>query len=323
MKDHFIQIAAAVLLGLALPGLLIRLGPKKIMETPQTSETAMSDQKPAQSPKPGIWVLTEDQKIQWMILDEYLTGVILAEMPTSYDHQALCAQAVVARTYALKRQMDVRHPQGAVCTDPACCQAYVEIGQYLNGLGFAEDVEMAQKAVEGTKSMVITYADSLIEATYFHSSGGITEEAIAVWGTEYPYLKAVQSPGEENVEDYFEEFYFTRDELEELLGRTLPGPPSGWVGKMTYTVGGGVNRFLFAGVEYSGLQLRSLLKLNSTVFTVTAEQDGLRFITRGRGHRVGMSQTGAQAMAMQGNTWQEILSHYYPGTRIDKMEDVE
>lgn len=321
MKENFLQIAAAVLLGLALPGLLVRLGPKTDYNTPPAESTVPTQMQP-EIHQTGIWVLTSDQKIQWMILDEYLTGVLLAEMPTSFDHQALCAQSVVARTYALKRQMDVRHPQGAICTEPACCQAYVDIGQYLNGLGFPQDVEAAQRAVEETRSMVVTYGDALIEATYYHSSGGTTEDAVAVWGVDYPYLQAVESPGEEMVEECSKEFFFAREELEALLGRSLPGPPSGWLGKMTYTNGGGVDTMLLAGIQYTGIQLRSMLKLNSTVFSVRAEQDGLVFTTLGRGHRVGMSQIGAQAMALQGNTWQQILSHYYPGTRIDKMEDV-
>ena len=321
MKENILQIVAAVLLGLALPGLLIRLGPKADFDV-QTPETTAPTQPQTEETKTGIWVLGDDGQLQWMILDEYLTGVILAEMPTSYEHHALCAQAVVARTYALKRQHDSRHPQGAVCTDPACCQAHVEIGRYLNGLGFAQDVEAARSAVTETQGMVVTYDGTLIEATYFHSSGGTTEEAVAVWGVDYPYLQVVSSPGEEKVEDYSTEFRFTRTQLETMLGRSLPGPASGWLGKMTYTNGGGVATILLAGIQYTGLQLRSMLKLNSTVFSVRAEQDGVVFTTRGRGHRVGMSQTGAQAMALQGNTWQEILSHYYPGTRIDKMEVV-
>ena len=128
----------------------------------------------------GIWVLMDNGNTQWMVLEEYLAGVILAEMPTSYDHNALCAQAVVARTYALKRQGGERHPQGAVCTDPTCCQAYVEVSQYLDGLGFEEDVTAAQNAVSATAGMVLTYNEELIEATYFHSSGGYTEDAVAV-----------------------------------------------------------------------------------------------------------------------------------------------
>ena len=320
MKEQYLRILAAIVLGLVLPGFVIRLSaPSHENEEPTiTTTTPVQEEK-----QTGIWVLTEEGQTQWMILDEYLTGVILAEMPTTYDEDALCAQAVVARTYALKRQQGQRHPQGAVCTDPACCQAYVDICIFLNGLGYEEDVDAAQRAVAATDSMVVTYEGKLIEATYFHSSGGRTEQAVAVWGVDYPYLQVVESPGEENLENYTKRIFYTRSELEKALNRTLPGVPGSWLGWSTYTVGGGIDKILLAGIQYSGMELRKLLKLDSTVITIQPDVDGLWFTTWGKGHRVGMSQTGAQAMALRGCTWPEILAHYYPGTRIDKMEDVE
>lgn len=320
MKENVLQVLLAVLLGLALPGVIVRLttGGPEMQPIATTAPQATEQEQQTE----GIWVLTEGEKLQWMQPEEYLTGVLLAEMPTSFDHNALCAQAVAARTYAMKRSTDRRHPYGAVCTDPACCQAYVDTAVYLDGLGFPEDVDTAREAVEATDGMVLTYQGELIEATYFHSSGGRTEASVAVWGVEYPYLQPVDSPGEEKMEEKDCRFYYSREELEKMLERQLPGSPSGWIGWTTYTVGGGVDTILLAGIEYSGLQLRSALKLNSTVFTVVAEQDGLCFITRGKGHRVGLSQLGAQAMALQGYTWQEILFHYYPGTGIDKLQDV-
>ena len=320
MKEKILQVVSAILLGLALPSAVIRLTVPSPEQLPMEATSATIAEE--ETEKPGIWVLTEDGKTQWMVLDEYLIGVILAEMPTSYEHHALCAQAVVARTYALKRQQDVRHPMGAVCTDPNCCQAYIEVARYLDGLGYEEDVQIARKAVEATTGMVVTYENILIEATYYHSSGGLTEEAIAVWGVDYPYLQVVESPGEETLEGYSESIFYSRAELESLLGRQLVGQPQSWIGWTTYTVGNGVETMLFAGVAYSGIELRSMLELNSTVFTMIPEGDGLRINTLGKGHRVGMSQNGAQAMALQGKTWQEIIAHYYPGTRIDKMEDV-
>ena len=320
MKEKCFQVVAAILLGLVLPGFVIRLA-TPALEQKHPEPTEVTDEE-SEGTVPGIWVHMSDGTTQWMVLEEYLVGVILAEMPTSYDHEALCAQAVVARTYALKRQGGERHPKGAVCTDPACCQAYVEVARYLDGLGYAQDVEIAEVAVKATANLVVTYENELIEATYFHCSGGRTEDAVAVWGVDYPYLQAVESPGEEEMEGYYQRSYYARADLERLLERELPGSPSSWLGWSTYTIGNGVETMLFAGIQYSGIELRQLLNLNSTVFSLEAEGDGLWITTYGKGHRVGMSQTGAHAMALQGSTWQEILAHYYPGTRIDKMEDV-
>lgn len=321
MKQKLIQVATAILLGLLLPGMVIRLsGPGINNEFTQTTPSTQPGEEIQES---GIWVLTADGTTQWMLLEEYVVGVILAEMPTTYDHQALCAQATAARTYALKRQSGEKHPKGAVCTDPGCCQAYLEISAYLDGLGYEEDVTVASQAVADTRGMVVTYNDQLIEATYFHSSGGKTEEALAVWGVDLPYLQVVESPGEETLEDYSSSTFYTVAELEQLLERDLLGLPATWLGWTTYTPGGGVETIMLSGVQYTGIQLRSLLKLNSTAFSVEAESDGLRFTALGKGHRVGMSQTGAQAMALEGCSWQEIIAHYYPGTRIDKMEEVQ
>lgn len=323
MKESLLRIVAAVLLGLVLPGAVIRLSTAKepgLTNGQMQTSTGITDTENILIN--GIWVLTAEGNTQWMELESYLSGVILAEMPTSYDHQALCAQAVVARTYALKRQTEARHPQGAVCTDPGCCQAYIAEADYLSGLGYKEDVVSAKAAVAATEDMVLTYEGGLIEATYFHCSGGQTEDAVAVWGVDYPYLQAVESPGEEEMDHYSDRIFYTGAELESLLERALPGSPGSWIGWTTYTTGGGVETMVFAGVQYSGIQLRRLLKLNSTAFKIEAVDDGLWITTLGKGHRVGMSQNGAQAMALQGSTWQEILAHYYPGTRIDKMEDV-
>lgn len=317
MKGKCFHVAMAVLLGLVLPGVVIRLfTPAVSISQPETVATTQ-----VQENVPGIWVL-DGESTQWMILEEYVTGVILAEMPTTYDQNALCAQAVAARTYALKRQEGEKHPQGAVCTDPACCQAYVSIPEFLDGKGYVTDVTLASEAAKETAGMVLTYEGKLIDATYFHSSGGRTEGALAVWGVDIPYLQVVESPGEEDLEDYSNQSFYTIADLEQLLGRSLPGKPESWLGWTTYTPGGGVETIMLAGIQYTGTQLRSLLKLNSTSFTIQADADGLMFTSLGKGHRVGMSQTGAQAMALTGATWREILAHYYQGTRIDKMEEV-
>ena len=102
------------------------------------------------------------------------------------------------------------------------------------------------------------------------------------------------------------------------LDRELSGAPADWMGSVTYTEGGGVATVVFAGKSYTGVALRKALGLSSTAFTMVPDDYGVTFHTKGKGHRVGMSQHGAQAMAMRGNDWKQILAHYYPGTEIDK-----
>lgn len=266
-------------------------------------------------------VLMENGNIHMTELNEYLVGVVLAEMPASFEPEALKAQTVVARTYALKRYLsNPKHPQNAVCTKPECCQGYISQEAYMLEGGKQEDVEKIKNAVNDTGSCVLTYEGALIESTYFSCSGGNTEDALAVWGTDIPYLQATESPGEENAACYTDTVFLTKSELEEALDLQLAGEPEQWIGNITYTEGGGVDEIEIAGNSFIGTEIRRLLGLRSTAFTMEVMVDGISITTRGYGHRVGMSQYGADAMAAAGHGYAEILAHYYTGTVLESYE---
>ena len=262
-----------------------------------------------------IPVLRGDQEVMWMPMEEYLEGVLLGEMPVSFHPEALKAQAVVARTYTVKRStQSPKHAEGAVCTDSACCQAYAELSDFTQ-----TQLEKIRTATRETAGQVLTYNEMLIDATYFSCSGGRTEAAVAVWGTDVPYLQAVDSPGEGFSSAYLDTVTYSIEEFSELLHTDLQGDQSTWFSDITYTPGGGVESMLICGKEYTGTQLRSLLKLRSTAFYMTALGDSVTITTRGYGHRVGMSQYGAEAMAQSGSKYEEILAHYYPGTVLENL----
>jgi stage II sporulation protein D len=180
--------------------------------------------------------------------------------------------------------------------------------------GSEEALAEAKAAVEATSGLVLTYGGALIEATYFSCSGGSTEEAVAVWGTDFPYLRAVDSPGEENAAHYTDTVSFTLGELEEKLGVKLQG---NWLGLISYTQGGGVDTVVIGGKTFTGKELRTVLGLRSTAFDLEISGDSVTITTKGFGHRVGMSQYGADAMAMSGSSFADILTHYYPGTTLE------
>jgi len=251
-------------------------------------------------------------------LDDYLTGVILAEIPGSFHMEAKMAQAVVARTYALRTVQTTRKHPGAVCSDSNCCQGYLSVQDYLASGGSMEIVTAAQHAVHETEGMVLTYEGELIDATYFSCSGGQTEDAVAVWGSDVPYLQSVPSPGEQIAAHYTDTVTFTPTQFCNALGTKLQGSPTGWFGSTVYTEGGGVASMVIGGRRYTGTQLRSLLGLRSTAFTVKIEEGNIRITTKGFGHRVGMSQYGAQAMALAGKNYEQILRHYYQGTVLER-----
>ena len=321
MDKKWKPVILAAVLGVILPRLLLSAVKPETIPEPSIAPT-QPQQTSLQRPT-YLSVLTEEGSSYVMELEQYVLGVVLAEMPAEFEEEALKAQAVVARSYALRRmQRQDRHEDVAVCTDPGCCQAYMTKDAFLTGGETLTGYEKIAAAVEETKGQVLTYEGEIIEATYFSCSGGRTEDAVAVWGEVIPYLQAVDSPGEEKADKFWEEVHFTAKEFQQALSRELSGSPESWLGKRTFTPGDGVQTMVIGGITYTGTRLRTLLGLNSTIFAMRAENGGITIETLGKGHRVGMSQYGADAMARNGSSYEEILHHYYQGTIIDKMENI-
>jgi len=330
MERAWKQILVALTLGVLVPRILlsivgILLPPGKTSNPTLPPNETTEQTGPAVERPAYLSVKTDSGEHMVLTWDAYVTGVVLAEMPASFSQEALKAQAVVARTYTLRRWMTAwRHESSAVCTDPGCCQDYISPEAYLlEKRGSAQDVAAVKAAVSATAELVITYDGEPIEATYFSCSGGRTEDAVAVWGEQIPYLQSVSSPGEEQAKTFLTEVWFSSEKFASCLGRMLQGEPESWLGEVSYTNGGGVEGIYIGGLYYTGVELRQLLGLNSTAFTIAVHEEGIFIQTRGHGHRVGMSQYGAEAMALAGQKFEAILQHYYPGTRIDKTEALE
>ncbi len=315
MKPLLHDIFTALFMGLILPGLMLNWAAAVYppQEAAPLQETLPQQTLPETVSVP-MRLRYSNGKTQEMDMEDYLVGVVLAEMPVSFELEALKAQAVAARTYTRKAwETGGKHGDGSVCRESGCCQAYLPEDAYLEQGGTQEALDKVRRAVALTSGQVLTYQGELIEATYFSCSGGSTEDAAAVWGTDFPYLRSVESPGEESAAHYTDTVTFTPQQFQNALGTELTGYPKSWFGTATYTAGGGVATMTIGGEAYSGTELRSLLGLASTNFTITPGAN-LIITTYGYGHRVGMSQYGADAMAVTGSTYDEILSHYYPGT---------
>jgi len=313
MKRAWKEVLFATALGIGAPWLILGIAAAgtQPVSPAQTTEAA----EPAQPHM--IQVLTQTGTVE-MDLEEYLVGVLLCEIPESFDQETKKAQAVVARTYTLRTvTVKDKHPFDAVCTSPDCCQGYVAFDDYT---GSQDGIESARQAVRDTEGLVLTYGGELIDATYFSCSGGMTEDAVAVWGADVPYLKAVSSPGEEQAAHYTDTVIFSAEGFQKALGVKLTGKPGYWLGEVTYTAGGGVDTMVIGGVSYRGTELRTALGLRSTVFTMSAAGDSIIITTKGFGHRVGMSQYGAEAMAVSGSSFEQILAHYYQGTSLKAIE---
>ena len=321
MKGLGRDIVAAIFAGVILPAIAIQAG--IIIKRDRQSEPLppmVTDVSVREESSFFVSFMDEEGNKTEMGLDEYLVGAVLGEMPASFETEALKAQAVAARTYAWKVRHDgVKHGEGSVCGNYACCQAYISGEEYIESGGSIESVEKVRSAVLATSDLVLMYDGNLIDATYFSCSGGRTEDALAVWGSDIPYLRSVDSPGEEHAKWYTDEMSFSRAQLESALDISLPENTEDWFGEISYTNGGGVETIRIGEELFSGTRLRSLLRLRSTSFDVTAENDAAVFTTRGYGHRVGMSQYGADAMAAAGADFGKILEHYYPGTELVKL----
>ena len=254
--------------------------------------------------------------------DTYLTQVVLSEMPADFAPEALKAQAVAARTFARRQMAGGKHADADVCDRSACCQACLsaEALQERYGAAFDAAWDKAADAVQQTQDEVLTYGGALIDAVYFSCSGGSTEAAAAVWGTDVPYLQAVDSPGEQDAAPYASTVTCSPAEFAETLGLAADGDPAGWLGGTSYTAGGGVDTCTIRGQAYAGTRLRQLFGLNSTRFALRYADGVFRFDVRGYGHRVGMSQYGANAIARLGFDYQTILRYYYRGAKIETQK---
>lgn len=307
-------LLALVVIGLPLLLMLLQpVFPAKMKQNIEKDKNAQQHKEP----RYDISVLDKQGNVQNMEMSEYLTCVVLCEMPANFEPEALKAQAVVARTYALRRQQKgSKHSNADICMDSSCCQGYISVADYLDSGGQTDAVDKIRSAVEATQEVVLIYDGELIEATYFSCSGGLTEDASAVWGSDIPYLQATESPGEEKATYFTDTVQYSTKEFADRIGRSLQVSPSTWVEDVTYTSGGGVETMRVCGVDYPGTELRKLLGLRSTAFRLSIVGETVTITTKGYGHRVGMSQYGADAMAVEGKTYEEILKHYYQGIEL-------
>ena len=240
-------------------------------------------------------------------LEEYVIGVVAAEMPAAFHSEALKAQAVVARTYAMKKAS-----KGITLVNSTSHQVYNSVEQMKVkwGSSYSTYYNKIKNAVNDTKGKVLKYNGEYIEALYFSMSNGKTELPTYVWSTNYPYLQVVSSSWDENISAAKYTVTMSYKELSNKLGVTVDNNSE--IKVLSKTAGDRVNEVSIAGKTFSGVKVRSLLGLRSADFEITKTSSGVKIITKGFGHGVGMSQYGANGAAKVGYTYKQILSHYYP-----------
>ena len=250
-------------------------------------------------------------------LEEYVVGVVAAEMPASFDVEALKAQAIASRTYAYYK-MTHTDKEYDVISDISD-QAYITVDQMEEkwGSDFEEYYKKVTKAVENTKNEIMTYDGEVIKSFYFSMSNGYTEDVLPVFGEDYPYLKSVRSKWDNSSLNKYE--VTTDFTKEDFCNKLYINCDSINIQNQTYDDTGRTSTIVVNSKTFKGTEFRKLLNIRSTDFKINVTDNGVSITTKGYGHGVGMSQYGANGMASEGYDCYAILNYYYQGIQFSKI----
>jgi len=291
------------------------------LQPPQQQQEITPQQQEQQDSPRTIQVLRQETgQVQVISLEEYLIGVVAAEMPALFHEQALMAQAVAAYTFTRYR---LEVGGASVISDAwETDQGYLSPEQRRErwGENFAQHEATITRAVRTVYGYSLEHNGLPIFAAYHAMSAGQTENAGDYWGRDLPFLRSVTSPGCRLAHNFEVTTIFTpaqvQQNLASLPGAALTGDPAAWFGTAVRTQAGTVTQLPVSGTNVTGRQIRQAFALRSSNFTIELTNGEFHITTHGFGHGVGMSQTGADHMAQQGSTWREILAHYYQGAAL-------
>lgn len=260
---------------------------------------------------------TSQNKIIEVEIEDYVMGVIAGEMPISFNIEALKAQAVAARTYAIRR---INKNNTYDVVDTVMNQVYLDDTTLKNkwGTNYNTYMNKIKKAVEDTKGEYVDYNGSYADTLFFSTSTGNTENSEEIFGTKVSYLQSVNSYWDEEESPVFmEKNTFTRDEFCKLLNLSDCSLIN--VNITNETTTGRIKNLKINNKNFTGSEVAYLLQIKSNYFDISIENNEVLVVTKGFGHGVGMSQYGANGMANNGYNYKEILEHYYQGTTIKNL----
>ena len=273
----------------------------------------------------NVYFVNED-KVKPMNTESYILGVVMAEMPASFELEALKAQSVAARTYLYEKLFskvtNPEHKGGDICTDPSHCQAYISVEEAKEkwGKNASFYFRKCKKAVEATRGIVAQYENKPIKAVFHAYASGKTENAKDVWGSDVAYLKSVDSPGDKSAPEFLGTCTIEISEFKRIATEKFGCDfKNGLIGEVKYTPGGSVDVIQIGDKLVKGTKIREAFSLKSACFKINTDGDSLIFEVKGYGHGVGMSQYGANHCAKAGMTYDEILKKYYTGIELKKM----
>lgn len=275
-----------------------------------------------------------DKKEVKLSFDEYLIGVIAANMPAGYHMEALKAQAVIARTYALYNISLLReeNPGETRFSTSSLGLYYISLPaleQFWGSKDYASYFSKIENAVYGTEDEVLIYGEDLILPVFFDTGSGYTRNAHEAWGVEIPYLSSVESKQDVTSTNYLKITEYPVADMIEILKKyytNLNVSENNFFNNVAIEERdsvGYVTKINLGDQTVPGEEFAKVLGLNSNHFYIEEYEDRARIICNGSGHGVGLSQYGANAMASEGYTYHEILKHYYSGVRTINMSEAD
>lgn len=337
MKNILVSIGAFVIFIFLLPVIFLFSTKDGTVKIPDGFKLGQQDiifnKNVEGEPTIGVYI-SDEKKVVKLNLEDYVRGVVAGEMPVTFSYEAIKAQAVAARTYAASHMTEFGGSMynksiGANLTDTTANQVYLSKEERYSSWPKNKADEYwnkITKAVEETKMEVLTYNGSLVMSPYYFStSGGKTENAVDVFAKDIPYLRSVESSGEQIAPRYESTKKYSYSDFINIINKNYKGANintkniKSSVKVLQRSVGGGVLKIKIGSLTLTGKEMRTIFSLNSTDFTI--ELNGsVVFNCIGYGHRVGMSQWGADVMGLSGKNYKEILKHYYTGINIEKLD---
>lgn len=266
---------------------------------------------------------TQNDKVENVPLEDYVSGVVASEMPANFELEALKAQALAARTFIVYRMLNQDNNPDAAVLDTVDDQVYSSEEDLRKRWGseFNEKMNKIKKAVEETKGEILTYKDTPIFPAFFSTSNGYTENSEDYWENKLPYLRSVESPWDKNTEKYLDQKTFSIKDVETALNIDLPNTKNIPI-EVTRTKGKRVKQLTLGDHTFSGREVREKLQLRSSDFTIDRKNNHLIFTTKGFGHGIGMSQYGANGMAKEGKTYKDIVQYYFQDVEVNTITEV-
>ena len=261
---------------------------------------------------------TQTEEIIKIPFEDYIIGVVAGEMPATFELEALKAQAVAARSYVMK-QMVYNKDKDYDVVDSVLNQVYLS-DSHLKSVWkeeYTKKINKIKTAVLETYNEYLEYDGQVIDAMFFSTSVGYTENSEEVFTNSVPYLRSVSSTWDTISPVYEVDYNFDLIDFYKKLALDYNESLNVEIIETTST--GRIKKLKINGVEFLGSKVVNLLNLKSNYFTINLKEKEVYIKTKGYGHGVGMSQYGSQAMALKGYNYKQILEHYYQGTNLKKI----